>query len=569
MARESPARAGDLLAGGDGAGTGLDLGLFSAGGPFAAFAGPALVVGRNAVVLAVNEPGQPLAELLQRGGNGELRTAIDTALAGRPAQVNPLVLGPAETGEPGERAIDVVALPWGEGAAALLLGRDVTLERSLRLALVDSRQRYKELVEVCGDFAWETDAEGRFAFVSPRGALGFDAAELVGRPADELVPEDTVAAAAVFRAEDPVDEVELWARRADGTAACLVATARPLTRETGREGARGVCRDVTEVREREALLERARHRERLLAYVLRIVREELEPTAMLSAAVEAIVPALGLTGAGVYRRNGDALVCAAAAGQLPPMAELAAAIGDREAGRNHKTASDSGALHAVTTCYRSQPNGALCLWREEAEAAFADDDRRLADDIAAQLGVALEQLSREEELARLTATDALTGLANRRGFLQALTRRMQEPGERRGPGALLYVDVDNFKLVNDNRGHKAGDEALEAIARLLRAEVREGDMAARLGGDEFALFVAPMGEDAAQRAAERLLAAAEPLAGLTDDPDRPLSLSIGVALTGDAPEGDPADLLERADRAMYRAKDAGKGGVVVASAETA
>src|SRR3546814_3704658 len=112
-----------------------------------------------------------------------------------------------------ERAFDVVVLPWASGPVALLLGRDVTLERSLRAALVESRQRYKDLVEISNDFAWETDGEGRFAFVSPRGALGYPATALVGRSAHELLLDPSVgddAAASPFTARSMVEEAELW-----------------------------------------------------------------------------------------------------------------------------------------------------------------------------------------------------------------------------------------------------------------------------------------------------------------------------------------------------------------------
>jgi len=99
----------------------------------------------------------------------------------------------SEGGATTERAYDVVVLPWADSTVALVLGRDVTLERSLRAALVESRQRYKDLVEISNDFAWETDAEGRFVFVSPRGALGYPATELVGRPAAELLLDAALA----------------------------------------------------------------------------------------------------------------------------------------------------------------------------------------------------------------------------------------------------------------------------------------------------------------------------------------------------------------------------------------
>ncbi len=545
---------------------GLDFSLFSAGGPFAQFAGPALVVGRNAVVLAANEPAQPLVDLLQGGGGPELRTAIDAALEGRAAQINPLLLAPGDTRTGGELAVDLSVLPWGKGAAALLLGRDVTLERSLRHALVDSRQRYKDLVEVCGDFAWETDAEGRFVFVSPRGALGYEAAELIGRTAADLSPDDAAAAATVFCARTPMEDAELWMQAVDATAVCLIATCRPLTGSDGWLGARGVCRDVTEAREREVALERARHRERLLGYLLRIVREELEPAAMLSAAAEELVPAFGLAGAAVLRREGDDYHRVAAAGRQPPQRHMRSLLRRLAAGGDAvESAGRQRGLHAAATCYRDRPNGAIVVWHCEPPTAFTEDDKRLLAELAAQLGVGLEQLAREEELARLTSTDPLTGLGNRRGFLQALERRLRQLGARADPAALFYIDLDNFKLVNDGRGHQAGDEALQAVARLLRHETRQNDLAARLGGDEFALFVEQMPEDAARRLAARLNEAAACLAELTGDPAKPLSLSIGAAIYDPATREDAADLVNRADAAMYQAKRNGKAGLAVAA----
>src|SRR3546814_7089174 len=118
-----------------------------------------------------------------------------------------------------------------------------TLERSLRAALVESRQRYKDLVEISNDLAWETDGEGRFAFVSPRGSLGYPATALVGRSAHELLLDPSVgddAAASPFTARSMVEEAELWVRSAGGAEVVLLAPALPLTAGSGAWiGARG------------------------------------------------------------------------------------------------------------------------------------------------------------------------------------------------------------------------------------------------------------------------------------------------------------------------------------------
>src|SRR5690606_29352081 len=169
------------------------------------------------------------------------------------SQVSPLLVPACEGGRAAERAFDMVVLPWASGTVALLLGRDVTLERSLRAALVDSRQRYKDLVEASSDFAWETDADGRFVFVSPRGALGYAAEELVGRrPEEFVIAAEGADPAFPFLAREPLGEVELRFRAASGSAAWLTAVCRPVFDAEGAwTGTRGLCRDVTEARNRE------------------------------------------------------------------------------------------------------------------------------------------------------------------------------------------------------------------------------------------------------------------------------------------------------------------------------
>ncbi len=131
-------------------GQAIDLGLFSGGGSFENFPGAVLLAGQNGIVLAANPAADSIAALLQSDNCEDLRVAIDAALAGRAAQVNPLLLAPAVSAD-GEakgvtQALDVAILPWGDGAAALLLGRVITLERSLRAALIESRASYKDLV---------------------------------------------------------------------------------------------------------------------------------------------------------------------------------------------------------------------------------------------------------------------------------------------------------------------------------------------------------------------------------------------------------------------------------------
>ena len=168
-----------------------------------------------------------------------------------------------------------------------------------------------------------------------------------------------------------------------------------------------------------------------------------------------------------------------------------------------------------------------------------------------------ERLRREHDVITQQAhLDDLTALLNRRGFaryLESIAR--QDVSDI----ALLVVDLDNFKLVNDHYGHQVGDTVLVTVGRLLQAHVRQSDCAVRLGGDEFAVVLASAGLGVAKRRAQALTHAVrrQPWAELA--PGLSISVSVGLAAGTTA---EFAELIERADRALYRAKAQGRGTVV-------
>ncbi len=167
----------------------------------------------------------------------------------------------------------------------------------------------------------------------------------------------------------------------------------------------------------------------------------------------------------------------------------------------------------------------------------------------------LEQLRVRHEMAsRAADLDALTGIANRRAFDEAV--RQAQDGTW---AAVLLIDTDKFKQINDTAGHAAGDAALRAIAEVLVAHVREGDLVARLGGDEFAVLLPGVSDALAREVALRMVQGVRAL------PDCPATLSIGVA---DGPAGSLRDVVDLADAAMYRAKRRGGDGVEVSMTVT-
>lgn len=177
------------------------------------------------------------------------------------------------------------------------------------------------------------------------------------------------------------------------------------------------------------------------------------------------------------------------------------------------------------------------------------EDRRRLKDVNARLA---ELLSGAEKLAR---TDPLTGLPNRRAFLERLGEELARARRNQSPVCIAYLDVDNFKILNDQRGHVEGDEFLQHVAQAIKDTVRTTDLAARLGGDEFAVLFTDAKRIAVDPLAHRLLARMRALGERY--PGLDLGASVGMAWFESAPKG-PEQLLQRADGAMYQAKSAGK-----------
>lgn len=171
-----------------------------------------------------------------------------------------------------------------------------------------------------------------------------------------------------------------------------------------------------------------------------------------------------------------------------------------------------------------------------------------------------ERKRHEDAIVHLARHDPLTDLPNRRVVEENLVRLLAR-AERGVPSALLLVDLDNFKEVNDRAGHAAGDEVLRGFARLFLDAVRPGDLVGRIGGDEFVVLLEGTGPEEARAVAERIRdrAAAFPLP--RDYAGPPLGASIGVAFARGHRQG--AEVLATADMALYEAKSAGKGRVEV------
>ena len=165
-------------------------------------------------------------------------------------------------------------------------------------------------------------------------------------------------------------------------------------------------------------------------------------------------------------------------------------------------------------------------------------------------------------MREISETDALTGLSNRRHFLELAAAAIAEAQQAGRPVSLLMVDIDHFKRINDGFGHAAGDKALRLLSATLKESTRKADCVARLGGEEFALLLPGATAAIAQDIAERICRHAATLI-IVDDAGKSFGFTLSIGLTSlAAADARPEDLLARADAALYRAKHAGRNRVV-------
>ncbi|NVZ81027.1 diguanylate cyclase [Pseudomonas yamanorum] len=175
--------------------------------------------------------------------------------------------------------------------------------------------------------------------------------------------------------------------------------------------------------------------------------------------------------------------------------------------------------------------------------------------------------SENETLAHQASHDSLTGLPNRAFFEGRLIRALRSAAKLNEKVAVLFLDSDRFKDINDNFGHAAGDAVLVAVAARVRAQLREDDLVARLGGDEFAILLSPLHKlEDAQRIADKIIASMDTPIPLPGDTQVLTSLSIGIAVYPDH-GATPGTLLNAADAAMYQAKRLSQGGQQTAESE--
>ncbi|WP_426422700.1 sensor domain-containing diguanylate cyclase [Bradyrhizobium genosp. A] len=226
----------------------------------------------------------------------------------------------------------------------------------------------------------------------------------------------------------------------------------------------------------------------------------------------------------------------------------------------------NGEAEEARLVYRQRHRDKGEIWAEAALHVTPASDSGEIDGVVAVMRDITEQKDLQDKLASLAATDALTGLANRRAFDERLADEWARARRDGTQLSLLLIDVDHFKKFNDYYGHLAGDGCLRALGRILSAIARRpADLAARYGGEEFAVLLPNTGPDGCAEVGEGIRQALHDLAMLhaQNPPSRLVTVSVGAATSLPSQASDSSTLVAAADRALYAAKDSGRDRLVV------
>jgi two-component system cell cycle response regulator len=221
-------------------------------------------------------------------------------------------------------------------------------------------------------------------------------------------------------------------------------------------------------------------------------------------------------------------------------------------------AGSGGSPDAFDVVFAGESIGRLCA--APTSRGFTREDKRILSLIAAELGGPLQMSALYEDAQRLATTDGLTGMLNRRAFLEIVERERLRSDRHGFPFSLMLLDIDHFKMVNDTHGHAAGDAVLKGVAGVLHTVARRTDLVARWGGEEFVVALPQTREAGARIAGERVRrAVAEASHPISGGESIGVTASVGIS-SGDAPWS-PEALIGAADAAMYAAKARGRNRV--------
>ena len=433
---------------------------------------------------------------------------------------------------------------------------DVTEKIKAQNALKESEEKYRSIVETTDEWIWEIDIEGRHTYSNNaiEKILGYKPEEVIGKDAFTLMlSEDHDSVKEMY--ETSVSQKKGWKgfviawKHKDGSKRYMESTAVPILDGTNQLlGFRGADRDVTERKEIDKKLRLSEERYRALY--------NDNPSMFFTVDKEGIITSVNRFGADQLGYTVAQLI-----GQ--PVEELFYQD-DKEK-----------VIECLESCFlepddihrwelrKVRKNGTTIWVRETARIVYDDDNN-------SSIFIVCEDFSDtyllSEQLTYQASHDALTGLINRREFEIRLNRTLETARMYQSEHALCYLDLDQFKVINDACGHMAGDELLRQVSHVLQKRSRKRDTLARLGGDEFGILMEYCNIEQASKVANEILHEIEQYRFEWGDQTYSVGVSIGLVPVNEQ-IADKTEILREADAACYAAKDAGRNRIHIYSAD--
>lgn len=426
------------------------------------------------------------------------------------------------------------------------------------VAEAQTREALHELnriLENMQDTYYRTDALGRITFISHsvKSLLGYDAQECVNMRIGDLYANPRHHDTFMFDIDThggALRNYEIPMHHRDGRPVWVSVNAQFLrTDDGGVQGIEGTARDITELKRAQEALYQEKERAFVTLQSIGdgvVTTDEQGRIQYLNPIAEHLLATTNALAAGQHYLEVLKLIDEATGEALGDLVHLC-------------LTRDTGVLHAEEGLL-SRPDGT----RYHLKIVAAPMHDRFGHLVGAVLALhdITEVMGMARQLSYQASHDMLTGLFNRRAFERRVEEAIRDAMAGKGSHVLFYMDLDQFKVVNDTCGHKAGDELLQQMASLMDARVRESDVLARLGGDEFGALFERCPIDRAVAIAEGIRQAVHDFRFAWQDKTFEIGVSIGVVPI-DASSGNLAEVLAAADAACYVAKDRGRNRIHV------
>ena len=469
------------------------------------------------------------------------------------------------------------------------MAQDITGIRAIQQQLAASEAKFRELTQLSSDWIWESDSHHRWSYLSESASvvLGRWVLALVGRAVWELPTTqqafeqpDWGRLRACMESQAPIEDFEYPVIDPEGQVRFLSISGRAIFDAGGHFiGYRGVGRNITREKQQRLLL-------KIESDIATIMREQSDPERVVTAILITLCGVIGWSGgAHLTRLPGREAYAVQERWGYPAFTRMIADLPESvplltgtaegrawETGRAHwandlalepqlaqRFQAERLAAQAIFLAPILDENGKVLSMLLFLSPASFNAERffdQVAEILSRNLSMYLQRKAAERRLTHRSLHDALTDLPNR----VYLTHQLETRLARQEPAAVLYIDLDRYKIINDTLGHSVGDQVLIEVAQRLRDTIRSQDVAGRIGGDEFIVLLSNLAERAEiERIARRILGAIEKPFVLMNRAYF-LSASIGVSISPD--DGSDATLLIKcADSAMYQVKSEGRNDV--------